>query len=66
MPVPPKTPGGHTVCHLIARVDIIGGRTGLLSSIRSSSAITFELSLGNSYIKQNTQILLEDLYNIFK
>lgn len=49
MPVPPNTPGGHTVCHLIAKVDIIGGRTGLLSNIRSSSAITLELSFGNNY-----------------
>lgn len=33
-------------CHLMASVDIIGGRTGLLSSTRSRSIITAPDSLG--------------------
>lgn len=64
MPVPPNTPGGHTVCHLIARVDTIGGRTGLLSSMRSSSAITLEFSFGNNCNKMYDQFTkLPQSYN---
>lgn len=33
-------PGGQADCHRSAKVDIGGGRTGLLSRIRSSSSIT--------------------------
>jgi len=41
-------PCGHADCHRSARVEIIGGRTGLFSRIRSSSSMTLEESRGSS------------------
>lgn len=38
--VPQVTPAGPTDCHRSASVDIIGGRIGLFSNIRSNSSIT--------------------------
>lgn len=45
---PPLLPWGHIDCHLSARVDTIGGRDGLLSSILSISFIMLVLSFGMS------------------
>lgn len=41
-------PCGQADCHRSASVDIIGGRTGLFSSIRSSSSITLDDRRGSS------------------
>lgn len=47
--IPASAPGGY--CHLIARVEIIGGRTGLLSNTLSKSSITAADNLGTIYFK---------------
>lgn len=46
---PPPLPWGHIDCHLSARVDIIGGRDGLLSRILSISLIMFAFNFGISW-----------------
>lgn len=40
--------GGPADCHLIIKVEIIGGLTGLLSRMRSSSSITAAERRGSS------------------
>lgn len=42
-------PGGQADCHRSANVDMAGGRTGLFSSIRSSSNMTPVDRRGKSY-----------------
>lgn len=44
----PDAPGGQADCHRSASVDIAGGRTGLLSRIRSISSITLVDKRGNN------------------
>lgn len=46
--VPQVAPAGQADCHRNASVDIIGGRIGLLSNIRSNSSITLVDKRGNS------------------
>lgn len=41
-------PAGQADCHLSAKVDIRGGRIGLLSNIRSNSSITLVERRGKS------------------
>lgn len=44
----PDATGWQVDCHRSANVDIAGGRTGLLSSTRSNSNMTFGESRGKS------------------
>lgn len=48
----PDAPGGQADCHRSASVDMAGGRTGLLSRIRSSSSMTLVDNRGNNWIVQ--------------
>lgn len=55
--VPQAPPAGPADCHRSANVDIGGGRTGLLSNIRSNSSITLADRRGNNCNKSNGEIL---------
>ena len=65
-PLPPigPPPGGHTDCHLSARVDTMGGRMGLLSKILSSSFIVLVFSLGTSCKMSSMINCLQAFYSL--